>query len=74
MQMIIAKQNYLKKMGEELKCIDGFDVRLILFRNYLMTSAKPPIFALTAHRSLKSPPSSSLKKRTDNLYTHILPK
>ena len=30
MQIIIAKQNYLKKMGEELKYIDGFDVRMIL--------------------------------------------
>lgn len=28
MQIIIAKQNYLKKMGEELKYIDTFDVNL----------------------------------------------
>jgi hypothetical protein len=32
MQIIIAKQNYLKKMGEELKCIDTYDVKPSLFR------------------------------------------
>lgn len=66
--MIIAKQNYLKKMGEELKYIDGFDVSTILFRNYLMKFAKPPISAPTARRPPKRPPSSSPKRRTDNLY------
>lgn len=32
MQVIIARQNYLKKMGEELKYIDTFDVRLQICR------------------------------------------
>ena len=27
MQIIIAKQNYLKKMGEQLKYIDNYDVK-----------------------------------------------
>ena len=32
MQVIIARQNYLKKMGEELKYIDTFDVRVSICR------------------------------------------
>jgi hypothetical protein len=68
MQMIIAKQNYLKKMGEELKYIDGFDVSPILFRNYLIKFARPPISAPIVLHATKRPPSSSPKRRTDNLY------
>lgn len=75
MQIIIAKQNYLKKMGEELKYIDGFDVTLIICRNCSIRYASRPICAPTARPPQKKPPSSSQKRKIDHikLYPHHLP-
>jgi hypothetical protein len=71
MQIIIAKQNYLKKMGEELKYIDGFDVTLLLFRNCSTKSAKPTS-APTARQPQRKPPFSSHRKRVADYLINIL--
>ena len=72
MQIIIAKQNYLKKMGEELKYIDSFDVYVLLFRNYSIRCVKLQICARIARLPHNRPPFSLPKRKNDYLYIEFI--
>ena len=66
MQLIICKQNYLKKMGEELKYISTFDVNYMIVRNYLGNSMILLKFVMIVLRSHSNQPSF-LHRKNDNL-------
>ena len=67
MQLIICKQNYLKKMGEEMKYISTFDVIYMIARNCLGNSMILPKFVMIVLRSHSNQPSFLLRKNDDNL-------
>jgi len=67
MQLIICKQNYLKKMGEELKYISTFDVIYMIIRNCLGNSMILQKFVMIVLRSHSNQPSFLHRKNDDNL-------